>query len=283
MIAPKTSRRQLAWELTLYCLTRSKRLHQESKADSTSLSRVMAAVANQVHSTAQQIGARIGWNPIDAATQPPTGTRERVLNLSDPRTNHRNLGFEDSCLSGAPPSFSRRFGQVVDDGGNRFRSRHACRWMAHSQVRQSEHRDWVDIGVWPRTALDCRIQYGPNTVGRSSFLWGGEVRIRNCLLRIAFFHVRKIILGHCERLMPDCYVSELISVGALRVRMLALRQRLLAEPAHEVDDVLLDHILHVALGAIFNEWVDGTAIRADALRICTTCFKVREIPLACRS
>jgi len=28
----------------------------------------MAALANQVHSTAQQIGARIGWNPIDAAT-----------------------------------------------------------------------------------------------------------------------------------------------------------------------------------------------------------------------
>lgn len=23
------------------------------------------------------------------------------------------------------------FGQIVDDGGNRFRSRHACRWMAH--------------------------------------------------------------------------------------------------------------------------------------------------------
>jgi hypothetical protein len=59
----------------------------------------MAAVANQIHSKAQQIGARIGWNPIDAATQPPTGTRERVLNLSAPRTDHRNLGFEDSCLS----------------------------------------------------------------------------------------------------------------------------------------------------------------------------------------
>ena len=56
------------------------------------------AVANQVNSTAQQIGARIGWNLIDAATQPPTGTRKRVLNLSDPRTDHRNLGFEDSCL-----------------------------------------------------------------------------------------------------------------------------------------------------------------------------------------
>src|SRR5437868_5432300 len=90
-----------------------------------------------------------------------------ILYLDD-----RNLGFEDSCLSGAPPPFSGRFGQVVDDGRNRFRSRHACRWMAHSQVRQSEHRDWVDIGLWPRTALDCRIQYGPNTVGRSSFLWG---------------------------------------------------------------------------------------------------------------
>jgi MFS family permease len=70
--------------------------------------------ADQVHSTAQQIGDRIGWNPIDAATQPPAGTRERVLNLSDPRTDYRNLGFEDSCLSGAPPPFSRRFGQVVD-------------------------------------------------------------------------------------------------------------------------------------------------------------------------
>src|SRR6202795_2129316 len=98
MIGPKTSRRQPAWELTLYCWTRSKRLHQESKADSTSPSRVMAAVANQVPSTAQQIGARIGWNPIDAATQPPTGTRERVLNLSDPRTDHRNLGFVEIFL-----------------------------------------------------------------------------------------------------------------------------------------------------------------------------------------
>src|SRR6202047_1226315 len=148
MIAPKTSSRQLAWELTLYCLTRSKRLYQESKADSTSLSRVMAAVANQVHSTAQQIGARIEGNPIDAATQPPTGTRERVVNLSDPRTDHRNRGLENSCLSGAPPSFSRRFGQVVDDGGNRFRSRHACRWIAHQQARQSEHFDSVALGRW---------------------------------------------------------------------------------------------------------------------------------------
>jgi hypothetical protein len=28
----------------------------------------MATVANRVHSPAQQIGARIGWNLIDAAT-----------------------------------------------------------------------------------------------------------------------------------------------------------------------------------------------------------------------
>ena len=34
-------------------------------------------------------------NPIDAAKQPPTGTRERVLSLSDPRTDHRNLGLEE--------------------------------------------------------------------------------------------------------------------------------------------------------------------------------------------
>src|SRR5260370_40381307 len=61
----------------------------------------MAAVANQVHSTAQQICARIVWNPIDAATQPPTGTRERVLNLSDPRTDHRNLGFESHSIYSA--------------------------------------------------------------------------------------------------------------------------------------------------------------------------------------
>jgi hypothetical protein len=38
----------------------------------------MAAVANQVHSTAQQIGARSGWNPLDAATQPPTGIWDAV-------------------------------------------------------------------------------------------------------------------------------------------------------------------------------------------------------------
>jgi len=38
----------------------------------------MADVANQVHSTPQQSGARIGWNPIDAATQPPAGTRDQV-------------------------------------------------------------------------------------------------------------------------------------------------------------------------------------------------------------
>jgi len=47
--------------ITLYCLTLSKTLHQESKADSTSLSRVMAAVAIKFN-TAQQIEARIGWN-----------------------------------------------------------------------------------------------------------------------------------------------------------------------------------------------------------------------------
>jgi hypothetical protein len=91
----------------------------------------MAGVANRIRSTAQQVTARGGRNPIDAATQRSTGTRERVVNLSDPRTDHRNLGLPNPCLSGEPPSFSRRSGQVADDGGNRFRFRHACRWMAH--------------------------------------------------------------------------------------------------------------------------------------------------------
>jgi hypothetical protein len=73
----------------------------------------MAAVANQVHSKAQQIVARIGWNPIDAATQPPTRTRERVLNLSDPWTDHRNLGlrgflpFRRACIF-LPPFWAGR-------------------------------------------------------------------------------------------------------------------------------------------------------------------------------
>ena len=39
----------------------------------------MAAVANQIHSTTQQVGARIARNPTDAATQPATGARERLL------------------------------------------------------------------------------------------------------------------------------------------------------------------------------------------------------------
>src|SRR5277367_4355514 len=95
------------------------------------LSALCMLLPNSASSNAFRESARIARNPIDAATQPATGTRERVLNLSDQRSDHRNLGFEDSCLSGAPPSFSRRPGQVADDGGNRFRFRDACRWMAH--------------------------------------------------------------------------------------------------------------------------------------------------------
>src|ERR1700722_1891388 len=80
--------------------------------------------------TAQRLFASLP-NPIDAASHPSTGTRERVLHLSDPRTDHRNLGLPNPCLSGEPPSFSRRSGPVADVGGIRLRFRHACRWMAH--------------------------------------------------------------------------------------------------------------------------------------------------------
>ncbi len=43
------------------------------------------------------------------------------------------LGFEDSCLSGAPPPVSRRFGQVVDDGSNRFRSRQSQKSVGNNE------------------------------------------------------------------------------------------------------------------------------------------------------
>src|ERR1700723_3946690 len=143
--------------------------------------RVYACIVRFVHRTAETAPrTRPFDNPvlesdgdtIDAATQPPPGARQRILNISDPRTDHRYLGFEDSGLSDAATSFSRCFGSVADDGGNRFRFRHACGRMAHSQVGQSEDRGWLDVGVWPRTALDCGIQDGPNPVGRSSFLRG---------------------------------------------------------------------------------------------------------------
>jgi len=80
----------VAWGLTLYCLTWSRRLHRESKADSTSPSPVMAAGANPVRSTTQQIGARSGRNPIEAvatgceirvAIKRRKSEKERLLNL----------------------------------------------------------------------------------------------------------------------------------------------------------------------------------------------------------
>ncbi len=66
------------------------------------------------------------------------------------------------------------------------------------------------------------------------------------------------------------------------IRVSPFGQRLLAEPAQEVDHVLLSHIFHVGLGAIFDELVNASAIGEDGLGVQTTCFKVREIPLGCR-
>src|ERR1700722_18602605 len=119
-----------------------------------------------------QAGAPIRRRYIDTVAQPATGTRERVPNLSDPRPHHRYLGFADSGLSGAAPSFARCFGPVANDGGHRFRFRYACGRMAHQQIRQPEDYDLVDVGFLPRTGLDRRIQHGPQAVARSFFLWG---------------------------------------------------------------------------------------------------------------
>ena len=68
----------------------------------------MAALANQVHSTAQLIGARNEWNPIDAATDPPTGTRERALNFLIHGLIIANLGFEEVGQIGNGKSASRQ-------------------------------------------------------------------------------------------------------------------------------------------------------------------------------
>ena len=146
-------------------MTRSKRLHQESKADSTSLSRVMAAVANQVHSTAQQIGARIGWNPIDAATQPPQ-VRVSVSLSFDPRTDHRDLGFEDSWIVALRIQRSKLFrptfvrlpppGTRISLAGSneslaQFRQRHGTRMQPYT--KRQKKRDTAHAVSLPTSNL----------------------------------------------------------------------------------------------------------------------------------
>ena len=77
---------------------------------------------------------------------------------------------------------------------------------------------------------------------------GNEVHICNCLLRLGFFHVHKIIFGRCERLMPE-----------FRIEVSANGQRLLTEPTHEVKHVLLGHVFDARLLASLDEPIDASA------------------------
>ena len=79
--------------------------------------------------------APTGWSPTDAATRPSTGTREGVLNLSDPRTDHSNLGLEPALRS--YESRSRPSGQYgVDIVQSQHPHRHASLNGRTADMRQ---------------------------------------------------------------------------------------------------------------------------------------------------
>jgi hypothetical protein len=96
----------------------------------------MAAVANRVQSTTQQIGAETGSNPIEQRSLQQVRLRVPLI-FFDPRPDHCNLSFGNSCLLGVPPSFFRSFGQVVDDGGNRFPSRNVTQSQGFASCDRS--------------------------------------------------------------------------------------------------------------------------------------------------
>jgi hypothetical protein len=73
--------------------------------------------------------------------------------------------------------------------------------------------------------------------------------------------------AYAELLQEYCDVANLIAIGAFRIRVSANGQRLLAEPAHEVEHVLLGHIFDARLLAGLDEWVDTSAVRAYALGV----------------
>ena len=73
--------------------------------------------------------------------------------------------------------------------------------------------------------------------------------------------------AYTKRLQEDCDVPGLVGVGAIRIRISPLGQRLLAEPAHEVDHVLFGHIFHVGFPAILDERIHASAVCSDGLGV----------------
>src|ERR1700730_3381817 len=69
---------------------------------------------------------------------------------------------------------------------------------------------------------------------------------------------------YAKLLQEYCDVADLVAIGAFRIRVSASGQRLLAEPAHEVEHVLLGHLFDARLLAGLDEWVDACAVGSDA-------------------
>jgi hypothetical protein len=86
-----------------------------------------------------------------------------------------------------------------------------------------------------------------------------------------FLVVARIFLFFNSLLTPNSFknidVADLVAIGAFRIGVSANAQRLLAEPTHEVEHVLLGHVFDITLLASADEWVDARAVGSDALGV----------------
>src|ERR1700688_4564155 len=72
---------------------------------------------------------------------------------------------------------------------------------------------------------------------------------------------------YAELLQEYCDIADLIVVRAFRIGVSANRQRLLAEPAHEVNHVLPGYIFYAHLLTGLDKWVDASTVGSDAFGI----------------
>ena len=72
---------------------------------------------------------------------------------------------------------------------------------------------------------------------------------------------------YAELLQEYCDVADLVAIGAFRIGVSANRQRLLAEPAHEVEHVLLGYVFDARLLAGLDEWVEASTVGSDAFGV----------------
>jgi hypothetical protein len=83
---------------------------------------------------------------------------------------------------------------------------------------------------------------------------------------------------YAELLQEYCDVADFVAIGAFRIGVAADGQRLLAEPTHEVEHVLLGHVFDTRLRAGLDEWVDASAsaVGSDAFGVAPS-LKVGEV------